>query len=45
MVKLGLKIRLTNVKAQKIIGLILKTLVIVIVSFEIEDKLRKTRFF
>ena len=43
--KLGLKIYLTNVKAQKIDGSTLKTFKIVLASFQIEDKLGRTWYF
>ena len=43
--KLGLKVRRINVGAQKIDGSTLKTFEIVLVSFKIEDKLEKARFF
>ena len=43
--KLGLKIRLTNVKAQKIDGSTFETFEIVLASFQIENTLEKTQFF
>ena len=43
--KLGLKIRLTNVRAQKINGSTLEMFEIVLTSFQIENTLGKTRFF
>ena len=43
--KLGLKIHLINVKAQKIDNSTLETFEIVLASFQIEDKLEKVRFF
>lgn len=43
--KLGFKDRLTNVDAQKIDGSILKMFEIVLVSFQVENKLCKVRFF
>ncbi len=44
-IKLGLKVRNINVKAQKIDDFILKTFEIVLVSFQVGDKLEKTRLF
>ena len=43
--KLALKVHPTNVKAQKIDGSILKTFEMVLASFQIEDKLKKSQFF
>lgn len=43
--KLGLQIRQTNVKAQKIDSSTLETLKMVLASFQIEDKLGKAYFF
>lgn len=43
--KLGFAARYTDVKTQKIDGSIFETFEIVLASFQIEDKLRKTRFF
>lgn len=43
--KLGWKIYHTNVKAPKIDGSMLKMFEIVLTSFKIEDKFRKTCFF
>ena len=43
--KLGLKVRLTNVRAQKINGSTLKIFEIVLASFYIKDKLAKPLFF
>ena len=43
--KLGLKIRHTNVKAQKIDGSTFETFGIVLASFRMEDKLERARFF
>ena len=43
--KLGLRVRQTNVGAQKIDGSTLKTFEIVLASFQIEDKLGRARFF
>lgn len=45
MAKLGLKILSTNIRAQKINGSIFQTFEIVLASFQVMDKLRKTRFF
>ena len=43
--KLGLKVRPTDVGAQKINGSTLETFGMVLASFQIEDKLGKPRFF
>ena len=43
--KLGLKVRPTDVGAQKIDDSILETFEIVLASFQVKDKLRKPRFF
>ena len=43
--KLGLKIRRTNIGAQKIDGSALETFGIVIVDFQVEDKASRPRFF
>ena len=43
--KLGLKVRPTNVGTQKIDGSILETFEIVLASFQVEDVLEKARFF
>ena len=43
--KLGLQVRRTNVGAQKIDGSTLETFEIVLASFQVEDKLRRARFF
>ena len=43
--KLGLKIRSTNVKAQKIDGSTLKTFEMVLVNFQIENTLWRAWFF
>ena len=43
--KLGLKIRKTNIRAQKIDGSALKTFGIVIADFQVEDKASRPRFF
>ena len=43
--KLGLKICPINIKAQNIDGFILKTFGIVLASFQVENKLEKSRFF
>ena len=43
--KLELKIRRTNVKAQKIDGSTLETFGIVIADFQVENKASKPRFF
>ena len=43
--KLGLKIYYTNVGAQKIDSSTLKIFGIVLTSFQIEDKINRTRFF
>ena len=43
--KLGLKICFIDVKAQKIDNSTLKTFEIVLTSFQVEDKLRKSWFF
>ena len=43
--KLGLKIRKTNIGAQKIDGSVLETFGIVIADFQVEDKASRPRFF
>lgn len=43
--KLGLKVCLTNFKAEKVDGSIFKIFDMVLASFQVEDKLRKSRFF
>ena len=43
--KLGLKIRPTNVGAQKIDGSTLKTFGMVLASFQVEDTLKRAQFF
>ena len=43
--KLGLKIRSTNVGAQKIDSSTLKTFRMVLVSFQVENTLERARFF
>ena len=43
--KLGLKVYPTNVGAQKIDGSTLETFGMVLASFQVEDKLRRARFF
>ena len=43
--KLGLKIRKTNIGAQKIDGSALETFGMVIVDFQVEDKTSRPRFF
>ena len=43
--KLGLKIYPTNVGAQKIDGSTLEMFEIVLTSFQVEDKLGRTRYF
>ena len=43
--KLGLKIRLINVKAQKIDDFILEMFEIVLASFQVKNKLEKVWFF
>ena len=43
--KLGLKVRPTDVGAQKIDSSTLKTFGIVLVSFQVEDKLGRPQFF
>ena len=43
--KLGLQVCQTNIGAQKIDGFTLKTFGIVLASFQVEDKLRRARFF
>lgn len=43
--KLGFKFRQTNIGMQKINGFALKSFKIVLASFYIEDKLKKTGFF
>ena len=42
--KLSLKVRFINNKAQKIDNSTLKTFGLVLASFQVEDKLEKTRF-
>lgn len=42
---LGLKIRHTNIKAQKINSFILKTLKIILANFWVEDKLGRAQYF
>lgn len=44
-IKLGLKICSTNVRAQKIDSFALKTFRMILTSFEVEDKLGWARFF
>ena len=43
--KLGLKVRFTNIKVQKIDGSTLKTFEMVLTSFQVKDMLRRARFF
>lgn len=43
--KLGLKICHTNIKVQKIDGLIFKTFEMILASFQVENKLKKACFF
>ena len=43
--KLGLRVRHTDVEAQKIDGSILQTFGMVLANFQVKDKLRRTRFF
>ena len=43
--KLGLKVRPTDVGAQKIDGSTLETFGMVLASFQVEDKLGRSRFF
>ena len=43
--KLGLKIRPIDVRAQKIDGSTLKTFGMVLASFQVENKLERPRFF
>ena len=43
--KLGIKVYLINVRAQKIDSYTLKTFEIVLTSFQVEDMLRKAWFF
>ena len=43
--KLGLKVRPTDVRAQKIDGSTLKTFEMVLASFQVEDKLGRPWFF
>ena len=43
--KLGLKVRKTDIKAQKINGSTLETFEMVLVDFQVEDKLGRARFF
>ena len=43
--KLGLKVCLINVVAQKIDGLLFKTFGMVIAGFQVEDKLGRIQFF
>ena len=43
--KLGLKIRKTNIGAQKIDGFALETFRMIIIDFQVEDKASRPRFF
>ena len=43
--KLGLRVRHTDVRTQKIDGSTLQTFGMVLANFQVEDKLRKTRLF
>ena len=43
--KLGLKVRLTHLQAQKIDGSTLEMFGMVLASFQVEDTLRKAQFF
>ena len=43
--KLSLRVRRTDVRAQKIDGSTFKTFGIVLASFQVEDKLKRARFF
>ena len=43
--KLDLKIRPINIKAQKINGLLFKLFKMVLISFQVKNKLKKPRFF
>ena len=43
--KLGLQTQKTDIGAQKIDGLLLKTYEIVIAAFQVKDKLGRARFF
>ena len=43
--RLGLRVDRTDIKAQKIDGSTLKTFEIVLASFQVKDKLGRTRFF
>lgn len=43
--KLSLSVRYIDVKAEKIDNSTIETFKIVLVSFQVEDKLKKTRFF
>ena len=43
--KLGLKIRIINIGAQKIDGSALETFGMVIADFQVEDKVSRSRFF
>lgn len=43
--KLGLKVRPTNVRVQNVDGFTLKNFSMILVSFQVEDKLGNTRFF
>ena len=43
--KLGLRVRQTDVGAQKIDGSTLETFEMILVSFQVEDKLERARFF
>ena len=43
--KLGLKVRLTNIKTQKIDNFTLKTFEMVLASFQVENKLERPWFF
>ena len=42
LLKLGLKVRFINIKAQKINGFIVETFEMILASFQIEDKLSQT---
>ena len=43
--RLGLRVHRTNIGAQKIDGSTLETFGMVLASFQVEDKLRRIRFF
>lgn len=43
--KLGFKLLNTNIRAQKIDGSTFKTFVLVLATFQIENKLEKTQFY